>query len=167
MDPFRGADKKLSELMLRGWALLGENCPVSNCQCPLMRSPDMQKYCVNCEEWIYDKKKREKKKFNELFTLSMNQIKQEKKENIIKKNVEQQKESKQCKKENNEKEKEEITNIDTSKVIPNESVVDLLDNKLKRLAQNLNEETDIKKSELIIGLMDKIMGLIEHYKKIK
>ena len=52
MDPFRGADKKLGELMLRGWTMLSETCSVSNCLCPLMRSPDMQKYCVNCEEWI-------------------------------------------------------------------------------------------------------------------
>ena len=153
--------------MLRGWTMLSDSCSVSNCQCPLMRSPDMQKYCVNCEEWVYDNKKREKKKFNELCPSRMNLIKPEKKENIFKKNVEQPKESIQYKKDNNEKEKQEIKNINTSKTTKNESVVELLEYKLKRLAQNLNDETDIKKSELIIQLMDKIIGLIEHYKKIQ
>ena len=82
MDPFRGADKKLGELMLRGWTMLADCCSVSSCQCPLMRSPDGQKYCVNCETWIYDNKKREAKKFNELIPSRLNQSKQnlEKKE---------------------------------------------------------------------------------------
>ena len=71
MDPFRGADKKLSDLMLRGWTMLADSC--SSCQCPLMRSPDRQKYCVNCEVWIHENKKREQKKFSELFSSKMNQ----------------------------------------------------------------------------------------------
>ena len=48
----------------------------------------------------------------------------------------------------------------------NETLIELLDNKLKFLWQSLNEETDIKKCEEIIQLMDKIMSLIENYKKI-
>ena len=78
MDPFRGADKKLGELMLRGWTMLADSCTVSNCKCPLMRSPDGQKYCIKSETWVYSNKKPEPKKFNELFN-SKNQMKQEKK----------------------------------------------------------------------------------------
>ena len=59
MDPFHGAEKKLGELLLRGWTMLSDCCPLSNCQYPLMRSPDGQNYCVKCEAWIYNNKKRE------------------------------------------------------------------------------------------------------------
>ena len=48
----------------------------------------------------------------------------------------------------------------------NETLIELLDNKLKFLGQSLNEETDIKKSEEIVQLMDKVILLMEHYKKI-
>ena len=33
MDIFRGADKKLGELMLRGWTMLADTC--TTCNCPL------------------------------------------------------------------------------------------------------------------------------------
>ena len=78
MAPFRGADKKLGELMLRGWTMLADSCTVTNCRCPLMRSPDGQKYCVNCETQIYPNKNPEPKKFIELFS-TKSQIKKEKK----------------------------------------------------------------------------------------
>ena len=78
MAPFRGADKKLGELMLRGWTMLADSCTVTNWRCPLMRSPDGQKYCVNCETQIYPNKNPEPKKFIELFS-TKSQIKKEKK----------------------------------------------------------------------------------------
>ena len=65
-DQFKGVDKKLGDLMLRGWTMLAESCPLESCRCPLMRSLDGQKYCVNCEMWQFDNKKREKKKFTDL-----------------------------------------------------------------------------------------------------
>ena len=158
MDPFRGADKKLGELMLRGWTLLGDTCPEGTCRCPLMKSPDGQKYCVNCEVWVYKDNKKEPKKYEELFSsrnipLNINKIKQEKKikeENIIK-----------------EKEKDKkiiIQKINEDK--NNESVIDILNNKLKKLSNELNNEDDIKKCEEIVKLMEQILSLIEHYKKI-
>ena len=174
MDPFHGADKKLGELMLRGWTMLSNSC--STCNCPLMRSPDGQKYCVNCEVWVYDNKKREPKKYSELFSSRTNQIKKEKpeipnKKEEYQKNDFQQKRIIEQAKDNKEKEKEkekeeEIKKTITPKNNQNDSLITSLDNKLKTLAQNLNNETDIKKSKEIIELMDNILGLIEHYKKI-
>lgn len=65
-EDYTEIDKKLSDLMLKGWIMLAETCPLETCRCPLMKSPDGQKYCCNCESWIFDAKKRIKKKFNEL-----------------------------------------------------------------------------------------------------
>lgn len=65
-DSFEGTDKKLSDLMKRGWIMLSESCPLESCRCPLMKSPDGQKYCVQCEMWIFDHKPVKKKKFGEL-----------------------------------------------------------------------------------------------------
>ena len=158
------ADKRLGELLLRGWTMLADNCSV--CNCPLMRNPDGKKYCVQCEAWVYDNKKREEKKFNELFPSSGNQPKRDIPKNNV---ITQKKESTEKieKKENKEKRIEEKTkHNNNNKSTCNGSVLELLDNKLKLLGQALNEETDIKKSEEIIQLMDKIIALIEHYKKV-
>ena len=155
------ADKRLGELLLRGWTMLADNCSV--CNCPFMRNPDGKKYCVQCEAWVYDNKKREEKKFNELFPT----------QGIQPKKVTQKKETTEKieKKENNEKKENKEKKIEdkpkhNNKSTCNESVLELLDNKLKLLGQSLNEETDIKKSEDIIQLMDKIIAIIEHYKKV-
>ena len=165
MDPFRGADKKLGELMLRGWTMLSDCCSVSSCACPLMRSPDGQKYCVNCEVWVLDNKKREKKNYNELFQSKINQVKKEKKDPEQKKETQPKNETQ--KDEIKPKiEKQEKKNNEEKKPISNDSVVQLLDNKLKMLANNLIETTDNLKSTQIIELMEKIITLIEHYKKI-
>ena len=164
MDTFRGADKKLGELMLRGWTMLADSCTVPTCNCPLMRNPDGQKYCVICEEWIYDNKKREQKKYSELFPSRISQNYQEnqhKKE--IPKKIEKQ-DNKVNKKNNIEEEK---TQNNQQKIIPNKtSFIDLLNNKLNILAKNLNEESDIKKCNEIIDLMNKIIDLIKNYKAI-
>ena len=164
MDPFRGADKKLGELMLRGWTMLADSCPVSNCKCPLMRSPDGQKYCVNCETWLYSNKKPESKKFTELFN-SKNQIKQEKKINEKEKKEEKKEEIKKEKEE--KKENREIKKETKSiKISDNKSMIELLENKMNNLGRQLNEEHDINKCENIISLMNKILDLLERYKKI-
>ena len=167
MDPFRGADKKLGELMLRGWTMLADSCTVSNCRCPLMRSPDGQKYCVNCETWIYPNKNPEPKKFGELFS-TKSQIKKEKK--IVE---EEKKEDKKIEKKENKKiEKKEDKKIEKKeekkdiKISGEESVEVLMENKLKFLGRQLNEEDDIKKCEDIIALMNKILDFLERIKKI-
>ena len=64
--------------------MLAESCTVSNCRCPLMRSPDGQKYYVNCETWIYPNKNPKQKKFSELFA-TKSEIKKEKKQQKKKK----------------------------------------------------------------------------------
>ena len=161
------ADKRLGELLLRGWTMLADNCSV--CNCPFMRNPDGKKYCVQCEAWV-DNKKREEKKFNELFPTQGIQPKKEvHKNNIItqKKETTEKIEKKEKKEKNQNKEKKiEDKPKHNNKSTCNESVLELLDNKLKLLGQSLNEETDIKKSEDIIQLMDKIIAIIEHYKKV-
>ena len=171
MDPFRGADKKLGELMLRSWTMLAESCSVPSCQCPLMRSPDGQKYCVNCEEWIYDNKKREQKKFNELFPSMNNQLKQQKKEipqKIVKsKDVEKKEIIQEGDIKVQKEEKKISTKISNIKNNSNESFTKLLEDKLVSLGNDLNNETDIKKCQDIIELMNKIIEVIENYKKIK
>lgn len=83
-DLFKGVDKKLGDLMLRGWTMLADSCPLPSCRCPLMRSPDGQKYCVNCEMWQFDNKKREKKKFTDLVPLQGKQSLQVKHTEVIK-----------------------------------------------------------------------------------
>ena len=148
--------------MLRGWTMLADPCSVASCKCPLMRSPDGKKYCVNCEEWVSEKK-REAKKFNELLPPK---IGRSKKENQMKKEIKQKEEKKE-----NVEQKIEIINeskdiIITDRTNSNESVIQLLDNKLKILAQNLLSETDFSKSEQIIRLMDRIIVTIDNYKKI-
>ena len=60
-ENYIGIEKKLGDLILRGWTMLADSCPLETCRCPLMRSPDGQKYCVNCEMWQFDNKKRQKK----------------------------------------------------------------------------------------------------------
>ena len=58
--------------------MLADSCTVSYCRYPLMRLLDGQKYCVNCETWIYPNKNPEPKKFTELFCTKI-KIKKEKK----------------------------------------------------------------------------------------
>ena len=45
-------------------------------------------------------------------------------------------------------------------------MIELLENKLNNLGKQLNEEDDINKCENIIALMNKILDLLERYKKI-
>ena len=104
-ESFRNSSKRLGDLMLRGWTMLSDSCSVTNCNCPLMRSPDGQKYCVNCETWIYPNKKPQSKKFDELFS-SKNKTKQEKPKIIEKKEEKKQIEKKA---EKNEEKKRKTT----------------------------------------------------------
>ena len=160
MDPFRGADKKLGDLMLRGWTMLADSCSVSNCKCPLMRSPDGQKYCVNCETWIYPNKNPEPKKFDELFS-----------KNKEKKNLNEKKENKEIKKEEKKeekkKEKKEEKEEKIIEINKDDNINDLIEKKLKKLAIQLNEENDINKCKDIVQLMNNILEFNSNYKNIQ
>ena len=142
-DQFQEVYKKLGDLILRGWTMLAESCPLESCKCPLMRSPDGQKYCVNCEMWQFDNKKTKKKKFTDLVPLQGKQLLQVKHTELI-----QQK------------------NFKSIPIKIEKSVEELLHDKLQILAKRIYDEKDMKKIDEISKVMEQIMSLIEHYKQI-
>ena len=141
-DPFKGIDKKLSDLMLRGWTMLAESCPIESCRCPLMRSPDGQKYCCNCEMWQFDNKKREKKKFTEIVPLKNQQ-------NIAIKHM------------------EVMKPIQNKITYQNDSIENVLNNKLKYLAERINNENDIRNLEELMKAFNNLIDTIKHYESLK
>ncbi len=64
-----GVEKRLADLMMRGWTMLADSCPVESCGCPLMKNLEGQVYCVGCEMWHFDKQRQVKQKFGELVAL--------------------------------------------------------------------------------------------------
>ena len=134
-------EKKLGDLLLRGWTMLAESCPLESCQVPLMKSPDGQKYCVNCEMWQFDNKKRQKKKFTELIPLHG-------KQNITIKHM-------------------DLVKPLKKKILINDTVENVLRGKLFFLAQKLDIENDLRNIEEIIKAMNLMMDTILHYKKIQ
>ena len=141
-DPFKGIDKKLSDLMLRGWTMLAESCPIESCRCPLMRSPDGQKYCCNCEMWQFDNKKREKKKFTEIVPLKNQQ-------NIAIKHM------------------EVMKPIQNKITYQNDSIENVLSNKLKYLAERINNENDMRNLEELMKAFNNLIDTIKHYESLK
>ena len=141
-DPFKGIDKKLSDLMLRGWTMLAESCPIESCRCPLMRSPDGQKYCCNCEMWQFDNKKREKKKFTEIVPLKNQQ-------NLAIKHM------------------EVMKPIQNKITYLNDSIENILSNKLKYLAERINKENDIRNLEELMKAFNNLIDTIKHYESLK
>ena len=141
-DPFKGIDKKLSDLMLRGWTMLAESCPIESCRCPLMRSPDGQKYCCNCEMWQFDNKKREKKKFTEIVPLKNQQ-------NLAIKHM------------------EVMKPIQNKITYQNDSIENVLSNKLKYLAERINNENDIRNLEELMKAFNNLIDTIKHYESLK
>jgi uncharacterized Zn finger protein (UPF0148 family) len=139
-ENYIGIEKKLGDLILRGWTMLADSCPLESCRCPLMRSPDGQKYCVNCEMWQFDNKKRQKKKFTELIPLHG-------KQNITIKHMDLVKPLKKKK--------------------LNDSFDNILKDKLLYLAEKLNNENDLRNIEEILKAMNLMMDTIEHYYMIK
>ena len=142
-DQFHGIDKKLGDLMLRGWTMLAESCSLESCKCPLMRSPEGQKYCVNCEMWQFDNKKTRKKKFTDLVPLQGKQLLQVKHTELI-----------------------QPKNFKSIPIKVEKSVDELLHDKLQTLAKRIYDEKDMKKIDEISKVMEQIMSLIEHYKQI-
>ena len=62
----KAIEKKLSDLMDMGWTLLEENCPLESCHCPLLKSLDGNKYCVQCEMWQFPDKERSRQRYTDL-----------------------------------------------------------------------------------------------------
>ena len=119
-------DKKLANLLLLGWTMLADTCPVETCKCPLMRSLDGKKYCCGCEAWE-NSAKIEKQEFKEIAS-----------NNIRKTKIEKEQQPKEIVK---EEEKKEI--IVTKKENVNEKVIKVLKKKLDYLTERLDKETDI------------------------
>ena len=159
---FKNTSKRLGDLLLYGWTMLGDPCSI--CNCPLSRSPDGKKYCAGCESWISPNKKPEFQKFEEIISIR-NQPNKEQSKTINKKEEDKNeiKNTKEEKKINKIEEREE-KNIQINK---DNSTLELIENKLKKLSIELNEENDIKKCENIIQLMNKLLYFIERYKNIK
>ena len=159
---FKNTSKRLGDLLLYGWTMLGDPCSI--CNCPLSRSPDGKKYCAGCESWISPNKKPEFQKFEEIISIRKQPNKEQSK--TINKKEEDKNEIK------NTKEEKKINKIEEreEKIIQinkDNSTLELIENKLKKLSIELNEENDIKKCENIIQLMNKLLDFIERYKNIK
>ena len=138
-------DKKLANLLLLGWTMLADTCPVETCKCPLMRSLDGKKYCCGCEAWE-NSAKIEKQEFKEIAS-----------NNIRKTKIEKEQQPKEIVK---EEEKKEI--IVTKKENVNEKVIKVLKKKLDYLTERLDKETDLS---LIDQLTKSIMLNMDAIKK--
>lgn len=138
-------DKKLANLLLLGWTMLADTCPVETCKCPLMRSLDGKKYCCGCEAWE-NSAKIEKQEFKEIAS-----------NNIRKTKIEKEQQPKEIVK---EEEKKEIIVIKKENV--NEKVIKVLKKKLDYLTERLDKETDIS---LIDQLTKSIMLNMDAIKK--
>ena len=138
-------DKKLANLLLLGWTMLADTCPVETCKCPLMRSLDGKKYCCGCEAWE-NSAKIEKQEFKEIAS-----------NNIRKTKIEKEQQPKEIVK---EEEKKEI--IVSKKENVNEKVIKVLKKKLDYLTERLDKETDIS---LIDQLTKSIMLNMDAIKK--
>ena len=133
-EPVLEVDKKLSNLMMKGWILLADVCPIESCSCPLMKSPDGQKYCVGCEMWHFDKEKKVKQKFGELVSLKG-------KQNIQLKTTQ-----------SSEVSKIQQNPVDFN-ITLNKTVLNSLQMKLAYLSNILNNEKEINKSKEILECM--------------
>lgn len=118
-------EEKLTNLIQRGWTLLPESCNLESCKCPLVRSLDGNKYCANCEMWIFDKEKK-KQRFTDLVVKGVQDL-QLKELGLIK--------------------KPRVLTIDYSL---NGNTLNSLRIKLAYLSTILNETTDLNKTESIL-----------------
>ena len=67
-------ERKLSELLTIGWILLDEKCPLESCDCPLLKSFDGNKYCVNCEMWQFPDQVKARQKYTDLVVKSNQEL---------------------------------------------------------------------------------------------
>ena len=132
-EPSTTVEKKLGDLMMRGWTMLAESCPIETCGCPLMRNLDGQKYCCGCEMWHFDKDRPVKQKFGELVALKGKQ--------------------------NVQRVENSSTHTEVSKLPTNKknsfsgSVIQALQLKLAYLSNLLNADSDIGKSKEVLECM--------------
>jgi len=145
--PEIGPDRKLADLMMRGWVMLAETCPVETCGCPLMKNFEGQKYCVGCEMWHFDKDRPIKQNFGELVSLQG-------KQNIQLKNNK-----------STELSKVQKNMIDYEMTL-NKSVTQSLQLKLAYLSSMLNVETDISKTKEILECIKICIENIQSSKNI-
>ena len=142
-------DKKLANLLLLGWTMLADTCPVETCKCPLMRSLDGKKYCCGCEAWE-NSAKIEKQEFKEIAS-----------NNIRKTKIEKEQQPKEIVK---EEEKKEI--IVTKKENVNEKVIKVLKKKLDYLTERLDKETDISHIDQLTKSIMLNMDAIKKYEEL-
>jgi uncharacterized Zn finger protein (UPF0148 family) len=128
-----GVEKRLGDLMMRGWTMLAESCPIDTCGCPLMRNFDGQKYCCGCEMWHFDKDRKVKQKFGELVSLKGKQNIQVKENRSV---------------------HTEVSKLPSNiKISFSNSVIQALQMKLAYLANTLNTESDLSKTKDILECM--------------
>ena len=58
--------EKAEELINMGWSLLNEKCPKESCNCPLLKSLDGNKYCIQCEMWQFPDRISSRQKYTDL-----------------------------------------------------------------------------------------------------
>ena len=145
-EPTLDIDKKLSNLMMKGWILLADVCPIESCSCPLMKSPDGQRYCVGCEMWHFEKEKKVKQKFGELVALQG-------KQNI------------QLKSRATEVSTIPKNNVNFNLTL-NKNVLNSLQLKLAFLSNLLNTESNIDKTKEILECMKICMDNIQASKNL-
>jgi uncharacterized Zn finger protein (UPF0148 family) len=145
-------EKKLGDLMLRGWIMLTDVCPVESniyltlaCNTPLMKSPtNGQRYCVGCEAWHFIAKERRNMKYGELVSL-------EGKQDLQLKPTDIQKLPKQ---------------MNYNKFSINQQVLQSLNVKLVYLSNQLNLETDLLKTKEILECIKLCMENIRTASKL-
>jgi uncharacterized Zn finger protein (UPF0148 family) len=141
--PILGTDQKLVDLMMRGWVMLAETCPIETCRCPLMKDQLGQKYCAGCEMWHIDQDRTRKQRFGELVSLQG-------KQNITMKGHSQ------------STELSKVSKPFEFNVYKN--VVQSLQLKLVYLSTLLNAESDLNKTQQILECMRLCMENIKNAK---
>jgi uncharacterized Zn finger protein (UPF0148 family) len=144
-------EEKLEELLRQGWIMLPESCRIPrnkfikkiilncftnlifflDCNCPLMQTPNGEKYCAGCESWQFEHQRPQKHKFGELVPLSKDTDIQLKNTQISK-----------------------INNRDSFDYMLNESLIRCLQTKLYFLTTLLNNEIDVLKIRDILSTIN-------------
>jgi uncharacterized Zn finger protein (UPF0148 family) len=136
------AEKKLADLMMRGWTMLEQSCPVETCRCPLMKNQLGQKYCVGCEMWHIEHERPVKQRFD-LVSMHGKQMVEVK---------------------NNHQELTKVTKPLDFAFCVNKQLIQSLQVKLIWLSSILNTETDLERTQ---SILENIQKCIENIKIAK
>ena len=133
-------DKKLGDLLLSGWTMLGESCSVETCRCPLMKKQNSQKYCCGCEVWVLEGNKWEKLSFSDLLA---GKRASKKPQNVQPQNINNQEVKNQTKdkKENLDEKKENL--LEKKDDFNRTKLLKVLNSKMDFLTEKLEQATDI------------------------